>query len=124
MAQNTSPNGESFQDRRRLRRIQITLPVRVRGINSKGIQFVEMSRSIDVNAAGALLLLREELKKGARLKLSLPLPRSMQMAAGSKPVYETEAVVVRIEPSDAPGQCRVAVRFRCASSKTYYQEAS
>jgi hypothetical protein len=115
---------ESFQDRRRLRRIQITVPVRVQGTNSKGIEFVEISRSINLNADGALLLLREEVKTGARLRLFLPLPRSMQKTALSKPVYETEAMVVRIEASEAPGQSQVAVRFRRASSKAYYQEAS
>ncbi len=70
-----------------------------------------------------LFSLKQELKKGARLKLSLPLPRSMQKAAASKPVYETEAVVVRIEATDDPGTRRVAVRFRSASSKAYYQES-
>jgi hypothetical protein len=115
---------ESFPDRRRLRRIQITVPVKVRGTNSKGIEFVEMSRSINLNADGALLLLREEVKTGARLRLFLPLPRSMQKTAVSKPVYETEALVVRIEASEAAGQSQVAVRFQRASSKAYYQEAS
>ena len=93
---------ESFQDKRRLSRIRIALPIRVRGTNCKGIQFEEMTRSIDVNGDGALFLLNQDLKKGMRLKLSLPLPRSMQKSAVSKAVYETEAVVVRIEVSDDP----------------------
>lgn len=124
MAQTTSPTVESFQDQRKLRRIQISLPIRVRGTNAEGIPFEETSRSIDVNANGVLFSLKQEVKKGARLKLSLPLPRSMQKTAASKPVYETEAVVVRIEADDDPGMRRVAVRFRSASSKAYYQEAS
>ena len=114
---------ESFEDKRRLRRIQISLPIRVRGSNSEGIQFEEMSRSVDVNADGALFLLSQDLKKGMRLRLSLPLPRSMQKTVASKPVYETEAVVVRIQ-ADASGANRIAVRFRNASTKAYYREAS
>jgi PilZ domain-containing protein len=114
---------ESFEDKRRLRRIQISLPIRVRGTNSEGIQFEEMSRSVDVNAHGALFLLNQNLKKGMRLKLSLPLPRSMQKTAASKPVYQTEAVVVRIQQK-ASGSHQIAVRFRNASRKAYYQEAS
>jgi len=124
MERNTSPTVEPFQDQRKLRRIQISLPIRVRGTNSEGIQFEETSRSIDVNANGVLFPLKQELKKGARLKLSLPLPRSMQKTAASKPVYETEAVVVRAEAGDDPGTRWVAVRFRSASSKAYFQEAS
>jgi hypothetical protein len=117
-------NAEAFEDKRRLRRIQISLPIRVRGTNSEGIEFEEMSRSIDVNGDGALFLLKQDLKKGMRLKLSLPLPRSMQKTPASKPVYETDAIVVRIEASDELGASRVAVRFRSASSKAYYREAS
>jgi PilZ domain len=117
-------NVEAFEDKRRLRRIQISLPIRVRGTNSDGIPFEEMSRSIDVNGDGALFLLKQNLKRGMRLNLSLPLPRSMQKTPASKPVYETEAIVVRIEASDDPGASRVAVRFRSASSKAYYREAS
>lgn len=124
MMKNVPPVGESFQDKRRLSRIRIALPIRVRGSNAEGNPFEEMSRSIDVNGDGALFLLKQDLKKGMRLKLSLPLPRSMQKTVASKPVYETEAMVVRIEASEDPGTCRVAVRFRSASSKAYYQEAS
>lgn len=53
----------------------------------------------------------------------LPLPRSMERTAGSKPVYETEAMVARIQ-ADASGAYQIAVRFRNASSKAHYQEAS
>ena len=47
----------------------------------------------------------------------------MQKTAASKPVYETGAIVVRVEPG-ASGTHEIAVRFRNASSKAYYQEAS
>lgn len=123
MLKTTPQFTELFEDKRRLRRIQISLPVRVRGTNSKGIQFEEMTRSVDVNAKGALFLLNQDLKKGMLLRLSLPLPRSMQKTVASKPVYETDAIVVRVEPG-ASGTHKIAVRFRSASSKAYYQEAS
>ena len=114
---------ESVQDKRRLSRIRIALPIRVRGSNSEGTLFEEMTRSIDLSGDGASFFLKQDLKKGMRLKLSLPLPRSMQKTAASKPVYETEATVVRIEGKD-PGIRKVAVRFRSAAAKAYYQEAS
>lgn len=69
------------------------------GANLEGIQFEEMSRSVDVNAEGALFLLKQDQERHA-LRLSLPLPRSMQKTAASKPVYETEAVVVRIQADE------------------------
>jgi len=82
-----------------------------------------MTSSIDVNANGVLFLLKQDVKKGSRLKLSLPLPRSMQKTAVSRQVSETEGVVVRIEDSDVAGKRRVAVRSS-ESAKTYYQETS
>ena len=113
----------SFQDKRKLRRFQISLPVRVRGQNSSGIQFEELSRSIDVNANGALFLVKQDLKRGTRLKVSLPLPRAMRKNAFFKPVYETEAVVVRIEATDSEAR-RIAVRFRSKSMKALLRAAS
>ena len=106
-----------FQDKRKLRRFQISLPVRVRGENSSGIQFEELSRSIDVNASGALFLVKQDLKRGTRLKVSLPLPRAMRKNAFFKPVYETEAVVVRVEASAGSEVRRIAVRFRSKPMK-------
>ena len=98
--------------------------MRVRGVNADGSPFEEITRSIDVSPNGALFLLKRDLKKGMRLHLSLPLPRSMQNTAASKPVFETDAIVVRIEPSADSGPFRVAVRFRDASSRHYHRELS
>lgn len=115
---------EVAQDKRKLRRVRIALPIRVRGVNTDGIPFEEITRSVDVSPNGALFLLKRDLKKGMRLHLSLPLPRSMQNTAASKPVFETDAIVVRIEPSADSGTFRVAVQFRDASSRHYHRDLS
>ena len=112
------------QDKRKLHRVRIALPIRVRGMMADGSPFEEITRSIDVSPNGALFLLKRDLKKGMRLHLSLPLPRSMQNAAASKPVFETDAIVVRIEPGEDSGAFRVAVRFRDAASRHYHSELS
>ena len=114
----------SFEDKRKLRRFQISLPVRIRGENSSGIHFEELSRSIDVNGNGALFLLKQDLKRGTRLKVSLPLPRAMRKTALFKPVYQTVAVVVRIEASADSEVRRIAVRFRSESIKVLLRRAS
>ncbi|MEW5976833.1 MAG: PilZ domain-containing protein [Acidobacteriota bacterium] len=115
---------ELFHEKRRLKRVRIGLPVRVRGTNAGGVQFEEMSRSVDVSADGALFLLKQDLKRGTCVTLSLPLPRSMQRTLASKPAYETEAVVVRIEMTSDHNTYRVAVRFRSGTTKAYYREVS
>src|SRR4030095_11219752 len=89
---------EVAQDKRKLRRVRIALPIRVRGVTADGIQFEEISRSVDVSPNGALFLLKREMKKGLRLHLSLPLSikrvlpcwhlvsRSSSWKAGFQPV--------------------------------------
>ena len=124
MMKNPPPVVQSFQDKRRLSRIRIALPIRDQGTSAAHNPFEEMSRSIDVNGDGALFLLKQDLKTGMRLKLSLPLPRTMERTVASEPVSETEATIVRIEAGEDPGACRIAVRFRGAASKAYNQEAS
>lgn len=47
----------------------------------------------------------------------------MQKTAASKPVYQTEAVVVRIERVANSEEFLIAVRFLSPSAKAYYREA-
>jgi hypothetical protein len=110
------------KERRRATRTVVTLPLRVRGVNTGGIKFEEVTRSINVSMTGALFLLRHSLNKGICLELSLPLPRSMQRTAAPKPVYETMAIVVRVEQGQDRETFKIAVRFRNTGVKHYYSE--
>ena len=116
---NTSLNG---LDKRRTKRTVVSLPLRVRGINTSGIKFEEVTRCIDVSPDGALFLLKQPLNKGTCLEISLPLPRSMQRTVAPKPVYETMGMVVRVEQGEDSGTFKIAVRFRNTSAKHYYSE--
>jgi hypothetical protein len=49
---------ELAQDKRKLRRVRIALPIRVRRVTADGSPFEEITRSVDVSPNGALFLLK------------------------------------------------------------------
>jgi len=120
MAEDRSRTGS--KDKRRSRRVAVNLPVRVRGINMQGVQFEEMTHSIDVSSGGALILLKQPLSKGMDLELSLPMPPGARKAGSSRSVYHTAAKVIRIHPAETTGDFRIAVRFHNAHAKKYHLE--
>jgi len=111
-----------LKDKRRSRRVLVNLPVKVRGTNAQGVQFEEMTHSIDLSLGGALLLLKQPLSKGMGLELSLPMPPGVRKAGSSQSVYHTAAKVIRIDPGEMAGDFRVAVRFHNAHAKKYHLE--
>lgn len=113
----------TFVEQRRQKRVLVGLPVRVKGLDLGGIWFDEVTKSLDVSPDGACFLLKTAVRKGSTLDLSLPLPRQMQRSVAPKPVYETLGLVLRIENSDVPPSCRIAVRFRPIQQKQYHSEA-
>ncbi|HVN78975.1 MAG TPA: PilZ domain-containing protein [Terriglobia bacterium] len=113
----------TFVDQRRQKRVTVGLPVRVKGFDLGGNRFDEVTKSVDVSPDGACILLKTPIRKGSMLDLSLPMPRQMQRAVAPKPVYETVGLVLRIESSELPPSCRVAVRFRPVQQKQYHSEA-
>ncbi len=113
----------TFVEQRRQKRIMVGLPVRVKGLDLGGNRFDEVTKAIDVSPDGACFLLKTPIRKGSMLDLSLPMPRQMQRSVAPKPVYETVGLVLRIENSDLPPSCRIAVRFRPVQQKQYHSEA-
>ncbi len=111
-----------LKDKRRSRRVLVNLPVKVRGMNARGVKFEEMTHSIDLSSGGALILLKQPLSKGMGLELSLPMPPGVRKAGSSHSVYHTAAKVIRIDPGDMAGVFRIAVRFHNAQVKKYHLE--
>jgi len=111
-----------FEERRRQKRVDVNIPIRVQWIDAQGNRYEEVTRSINVTADGAIFLLKEQLKMGTVLELSLPLPKQMQKGVSPSTVYEAMGLVTRVEHTQDRLGFRVAVRFRGASSKHYRAE--
>ena len=111
-----------LKEKRRSHRVPVNLPVKVRGINSQGVKFEEITHSIDVSSGGVLFSLKQPLSKGMGLQLSLPLPQTMRKGGPSQPVYHTAAIVIRVQQGEVPSVFRIAVKFQNAQAKKYHME--
>jgi PilZ domain len=112
-----------FDDRRRKKRVDVGIPIRVKGLDSEGTRFEELTKSINVSSDGAYFVLKYHIKIGSLLELSLPLPRQLQKSVAPKAVYQTIGVVTRVESTERPQAYKIAVRFRAADIKQYHSES-
>jgi len=62
-------------ERRREKRVQVRLPVEIRGTDRSGARFDETTTSENLCRGGVAFTLSRELDLGAMLDISIPLPR-------------------------------------------------
>ena len=62
-------------ERRREKRVQVRLPVEIRGTDHNGARFEETTTSENLCRGGVAFTLSRELDLGAMLDISIPLPR-------------------------------------------------
>ena len=62
-------------ERRREKRVQVHLPVEIRGTDRNGAQFQETTTSENLCRGGVAFTLSRDLDMGAMLDISIPLPR-------------------------------------------------
>ena len=65
-------------ERRREKRVQVRLPVEIRGTDRNGTRFDETTTSENLCRGGVAFTLSRELDLGAMLDISIPLPRGSQ----------------------------------------------
>ncbi len=111
-----------FEDQRRQKRVDVSIPIRVKGADVQGNRFEELTKSLNVSSDGAAFLLKCRIKVGSALELSLPLPRHLQKSVAPRAVYETIGQVIRVEGFGSPETFKIAVKFR-ANVKQYRAES-
>jgi hypothetical protein len=65
-------------ERRREKRVQVRLPVEIRGTDRSGARFDERTTSENLCRGGVAFTLSHELELGAVLEITIPLPRAGQ----------------------------------------------
>jgi len=65
-------------ERRREKRVQVRLPVAIRGTDRSGTRFDERTTSENLCRGGVAFTLSRELELGADLEINIPLPRAGQ----------------------------------------------
>ncbi len=95
-------SGENASDRRRSHRVQIIMPVVIRGKNGQ-VPFTEETHTASVNAHGCMVRLAAKLARGQ--ELSIVNPRTVEELActvtfvGQKDAGKTEVGLEFVEPS-------------------------
>jgi len=95
----------------REKRMNLHLPVEVRGEDAGGLRFTEYSRSVNVSGGGICFESHRHISVGARLQLSIELPVNLRRHFGDQDVYQARAVVCRVERFEGEEAARIGASF-------------
>jgi PilZ domain len=77
------------QEHRRFPRIHLQVPMFVRGTDSNGDEFLELAKTLDLSAGGALLASTRSLRANDLILLTIPAPPPLSaglMASSTAPI--------------------------------------
>jgi hypothetical protein len=86
-------------ERRRSQRIHVQIPMFIRGIDSAGAEFLDLTKTLDISATGAYLASPRFLRADQLLNLTIPAPSS---PASTLPA-ETPPIPARVRRHRAAG---------------------
>jgi len=87
--------GPPEKENRRIQRIALPLPVRVEVRVEKTVSWYEITRLSDVSAFGAGFPLKQPIKRGRMVLMTVPMPRQLRSYDYSEPQYKIWALVRR-----------------------------
>ena len=83
------PLRRAYEERRHFQRIHLQVPLFVRGRDAHGEQFLELAKSLDISADGALLTCQRSMVTNEVITLTIPAPSltsSALVPAGMAPI--------------------------------------
>ena len=103
---------ESFQEgpqldqlqRRRVPRIRLQVPVFLRGSDSSGVEFIELTKTLNIGSAGACITSAHILRTDQIVYLTVPAPSP---ASSSFVPNETPPIAARVLRQEAAGDMRL-----------------
>jgi hypothetical protein len=95
-------------ERRRERRIDIRLPVQVRGKDDQGSEFEERTQSQNLCRGGVAFAVRRKIGAGTSLEIRIPLPGP---AGAAEDEFSTVGRVVHVENAAAESGLLIGVEF-------------
>jgi len=66
----------SLAERRRSQRIHVQIPMFVRGTDAAGLEFLDLTKTLDISATGAFLASPRAVRMNDLLNLTIPAPSS------------------------------------------------
>jgi hypothetical protein len=95
----------------REKRVGLHLPVEVRGEDTSGARFTEVTRTVNVSGGGVCFESHRAIAIGARLQLAIELPPALRRHFGDSETYRARAVVCRVERFEGEPASRIGARF-------------
>jgi hypothetical protein len=101
----------AYQEMRSHYRMQIRVPIYIRGKDENGEVFFELSHTVNVSASGAALVCHRPMEIDSPLRVFIPAP----LTANSADNFENEtgfhAKVTRIEEGEKGSPKKICVHF-------------
>ena len=112
---------------RRVRRLPLTLPIRVFCRESDGYHWTEKSRLVDVSHFGAGFTLTRPVDVGRLIQLMIPLPHQLRCFDHTEPMYSVWSLVRHSSPisrvsADGSTLFRIGVGFVGKEAPLSYQQ--
>lgn len=63
-------------ERRRSQRIHVQIPMFVRGVDAAGVEFIDLTKTLDISSTGAFLASPRPMHSDQLLNLTIPAPSS------------------------------------------------
>jgi hypothetical protein len=89
---------------RRSPRIRLQMPVFLRGTDTSGAEFIELTKTLNISTTGACVASTHMLRPDQIVHLTIPAPSST--ASGVVP-SETPPITARVLRQDSPGDMRL-----------------
>jgi hypothetical protein len=95
----------------RKKRLELRLPVKVKGADEGGHSFDEQTRTRNLSGGGVCFESRYHVPVGGRVSLEISIPGGMRKHFGGLTTYEVNAVVCRVERFEEGAVSRIGARF-------------
>jgi len=99
------------------RRLDLELPIEVRGRDTGGAAFVDSTVTVNVSSGAVCFDSRRRHEIGAIVEVRIDLPEPLRRHFDDRASYRSRAVVYRAEPAGSSGW-RVVARFVEADAST------
>jgi hypothetical protein len=95
---------EAPSSTRRSPRIRLQVPVFVRGTDTSGAEFIELTKTFNISATGACITSSHILRLTQTVHLTIPAPSP---ASSSLVPSETPPITARVRRQDSAGEMRL-----------------
>ena len=97
-------NGVATRSIRRTPRLRLQVPIFVRGTDAAGSEFIELTKTLDISAFGALITCQRTLRANQKIHLTIPAPTPV--SPGLVP-SETPPLLARVLRQNMVGDLRL-----------------